>query len=131
LDGAASRAPRGEGARAPRLRAPATVLDRRAVARAARGRERRPRRLPRSRDMTAERAARLAPDVFDLPVEQIRAGYYTDAYFNHARSALLADGRHPHVLVQVFQKEHALLGGIDEAAAILELCSHGWDALAA
>lgn len=80
--------------------------------------------------MTAERAARLAPDVFDLPVEQIRAGYYTDAYFNHARSTLLADGRHPHVLVQVFQKEHALLGGIDEAAAILELCSHGWDALA-
>jgi nicotinate phosphoribosyltransferase len=79
--------------------------------------------------MTAGRAERLAPEVFDLPVEKIRDGYYTDAYFNHARSALLAFGRHPHVLVQVFQKEHALLGGIDEAVAILRLCAHGWDEL--
>jgi len=81
--------------------------------------------------MTVTRAGtqRLAPEVFDLPVEKMRAGYYTDAYFNHARSALLADGRHPHVLMQVFQKEHALLGGIDEAIAILRLCSHGWDEL--
>jgi nicotinate phosphoribosyltransferase len=78
--------------------------------------------------MSSTRAGtrRLAPEVFDLPVEKMRDGYYTDAYFNHARSALLADGRHPHVLMQVFQKEHALLGGIDEAVAILELCSHGW-----
>jgi nicotinate phosphoribosyltransferase len=81
--------------------------------------------------MTVTRAGtrRLAPEIFDLPVEKMRAGYYTDAYFNHARSALLADGRHPHVLMQVFQKEHALLGGIDEAVAILRLCSHGWDEL--
>ncbi len=81
--------------------------------------------------MTLTRAGtrRLAPEIFGLPVEKMRDGYYTDAYFNHARSALLADGRHPHVLMQVFQKEHALLGGIDEAVAILELCSHGWDEL--
>ncbi|HET7743871.1 MAG TPA: hypothetical protein VFK76_03950 [Gaiellaceae bacterium] len=81
--------------------------------------------------MTVTRAGtrRLVPEVFDLPVEKMRDGYYTDAYFNHARSALLADGRHPHVLMQVFQKEHALLGGIDEAVAILRLCSHGWDEL--
>jgi nicotinate phosphoribosyltransferase len=79
--------------------------------------------------MTAGRAERLAPEVFDLPVEKMRDGYYTDAYFNHARSALLASGRHPHVLVQVFQKQHALLGGIDEAVAILRLCSHDWDDL--
>jgi nicotinate phosphoribosyltransferase len=78
--------------------------------------------------MTLTRAGtrRLAPEIFDLPVEKMRDGYYTDAYFNHARSALLADGRHPHVLMQVFQKQQALLGGIDEAVAILELCSHGW-----
>ncbi len=81
--------------------------------------------------MTPTRAGtrRLAPEIFGLPVEKMRDGYYTDAYFNHARSALLADGRHPQVLMQVFQKEHALLGGIDEAVAILELCSHGWDEL--
>ncbi len=72
---------------------------------------------------------RLAPEVFDLPVEKMRAGWYTDAYFNHARAALLADGRHPNVLVQVFQKNDAWLGGMDEAIAILKLSSHEPDAL--
>jgi nicotinate phosphoribosyltransferase len=67
---------------------------------------------------------RLAPEVFDLPVEKMRAGWYTDAYFNHARATLLADGRHPNVLVQVFQKKQAWLGGVDEAIAILRLCAH-------
>jgi nicotinate phosphoribosyltransferase len=77
----------------------------------------------------APRRARLDPEVFELPVEKMRDGYYTDAYFNHARSALLADGRHPQVLMQVFQKHDAMLGGLDEAIAILKLCSHGWDEL--
>jgi nicotinate phosphoribosyltransferase len=75
------------------------------------------------------RKERLAPEVFDLPVEKMRAGWYTDAYFDHARSALLADGRHPRVVVQVFQKHHAWLGGMDEAIAILRLCSHDPDGL--
>ena len=72
---------------------------------------------------------RLPPGTFDLPVGKLRSGYYSDAYFNFARSALLADGRHPHVLMQVFQKNHAILGGIDEAIAVVKLASHGWDAL--
>ena len=72
---------------------------------------------------------RLDPEVFELPVEKIRDGYYTDAYFNHTRSSLLADGRHPRVLMQVFQKKDAVLGGMDEAIAILKLCSHGFEEL--
>jgi len=72
---------------------------------------------------------RLAPEIFDLPVEKMRAGYYTDAYFNHTRSTLLADDRRPRVVMQVFQKNRAYLGGMDEAIAILKLCSHDWDAL--
>jgi nicotinate phosphoribosyltransferase len=75
------------------------------------------------------RRARLDPEVFELPVEKMRDGYYTDAYFNHTRSALLAQGRHPRALMQVFQKHDAMLGGMDEALAILRLCSHGWDEL--
>jgi nicotinate phosphoribosyltransferase len=78
---------------------------------------------------TAVRGARLPPEIFDLPVEKMRDGYYTDAYFNHTRSALVADGRHPRVLLQVFQKRKAMLGGMDESIAILKLCSHGWDDL--
>ena len=72
---------------------------------------------------------RLPPEVFDLPVEKMREGYYTDAYFNHTRASLLADGRHPRVVMQVFQKKHAVLGGMDEAIAILKLCAEEWDTL--
>jgi nicotinate phosphoribosyltransferase len=81
--------------------------------------------------MAVEQRARdrLSPDVFDLPVEKMRAGYYTDAYFNHARATLLRDERHPRVVMQLFQKQDAYLGGMDEAIAILRLCSHDWDAL--
>jgi nicotinate phosphoribosyltransferase len=72
---------------------------------------------------------RLPAEIFDLPVEKMREGYYTDAYFNHTRAALLADGRHPRVVMQVFQKNRAVLGGIDEAIAVLKLCSEDWDEL--
>ena len=72
---------------------------------------------------------RLDPSIFELPVEKMRAGYYTDAYFNHTRATLLRDGRHPHVVMQVFQKNHAYLGGMDEAIAILKLCGDDWEAL--
>ena len=78
---------------------------------------------------TRTRGSRLDPEVFDLPVEKMRAGYYTDAYFNHSRAALLADGRHPRVVMQAFQKNESYLGGIDEAIAILKLCSDDWGAL--
>jgi nicotinate phosphoribosyltransferase len=76
-----------------------------------------------------ERDERLDPSVFDLPVEKMREGYYTDAYFNHTRAALLADGRHPDVVMQVFQRRTAMLGGMDEAIAVLKLCSEDWEAL--
>jgi len=79
--------------------------------------------------LQTERRRRLPPEIFDLPVEKMRTGYYTDAYFNHARSTLLEDRRRPRVVMQVFQKKHAYLGGMDEAIAILKLCSHDWDAL--
>ena len=75
------------------------------------------------------RGERLDPEVFDLPVEKMREGYYTDAYFNHTRSALLADGKRPRVVMQVFQRRQAMLGGMDEAIAVLRLCSHGWEDL--
>jgi nicotinate phosphoribosyltransferase len=81
--------------------------------------------------MAVEQLARerLPPEIFDLPVEKMRAGYYTDAYFNHARDTLRADERRPRVVMQVFQRNHAYLGGMDEAIAVLKLCSHDWEAL--
>jgi nicotinate phosphoribosyltransferase len=66
---------------------------------------------------------RLDPSVFRLPAERIREGYYSDAYFNFSRELLEAEDRHPHVLMQVFQKKQSILGGIDEAIAVLKECS--------
>jgi nicotinate phosphoribosyltransferase len=66
---------------------------------------------------------RLDPAVFRLPVERIREGYYSDAYFNHSKTLLEAENHHPRVLMQVFQKQRSVLGGIDEAIAVLKLCS--------
>jgi nicotinate phosphoribosyltransferase len=78
---------------------------------------------------TRERTRRLPPEIFELPVEKMREGYYTDAYFNHTREVLLADGRHPRVVMQVFQRKHAVLGGMDEAIAVLKVCSDEWQDL--
>jgi nicotinate phosphoribosyltransferase len=66
---------------------------------------------------------RLAPEVFRLPVEKIRDSYYSDTYFRLTKELLEAEGRHPQVTMQVFAKRQGLLGGIDEAIAVLRLCS--------
>jgi nicotinate phosphoribosyltransferase len=82
--------------------------------------------------------ARLDPAVFRLPVDKIREGYYTDAYFNYAKGLLEHEDRHPSVTMQVFQKEDSVLGGVDEAIAVLKQCAgafgeggfeEGWDRL--
>ena len=78
---------------------------------------------------SAQTRERLSPEVFRLPVERIRAGYYSDAYFNFTRQLLKERGDHPRVTMQVFQKHRSILGGVDEAVAILKLCSDDWDAL--
>ena len=75
------------------------------------------------------RRPRLDPHIFNLPVEKMRAGYYSDKYFARAREILLADGYRPRVTMQVFGKQHAFLGGMDEAIAILKLCSIEWSEL--
>jgi nicotinate phosphoribosyltransferase len=72
------------------------------------------------------RRPRLDPAIFHLPVEKMRAGYYSDKYFTRAREILLADGSRPRVTMQVFGKAPAFLGGIDEAIAILKLCAIEW-----
>ena len=86
----------------------------------------------------AERT-RLSSAVFRLPIERIREGYYSDNYFNLTKELLELEQLRPRVLMQVFQKNDALLGGIDEAIAILRECAGergpdgvwcpGWEAL--
>jgi nicotinate phosphoribosyltransferase len=89
--------------------------------------------------MSVTERERLAPEVFRLPVEKIREGYYSDAYFNHSKALLELEGQHPRVLMQVFQRRDSILGGVDEAVAVLRQCAgrrpldggweDGWDQL--
>jgi len=73
--------------------------------------------------MATQISTRLDPSIFRLPVDRIRQGYYSDQYFVYTKSLLEAEGHHPHVVMQVFQKKESVLGGIDEAIAVLKLCS--------
>ncbi len=66
---------------------------------------------------------RLDPKIFDLPLEKMRTGYYSDKYFVRAQEIMLKDRHHPRIVMQVFQKNQAVVGGIDEAIAILKLCA--------
>jgi len=52
----------------------------------------------------------------------MRDGYYSDKYFVRTRDVLMRSGRNPAVVMQVFQKQSAWLGGVDEAIAILRTC---------
>jgi nicotinate phosphoribosyltransferase len=73
--------------------------------------------------MATQTSSRLDPAIFRLPVDRIRHGYYSDAYFVYTKELLEAEGHHPRVTMQVFQKRESVLGGIDEALAVLKLCS--------
>jgi nicotinate phosphoribosyltransferase len=77
--------------------------------------------------MATEVSARLDPAIFRLPVERIRQGYYSDAYFVYTKHLLEEEGHRPRVTMQVFQKRDSVLGGIDEAIAVLKLCAGHYD----
>jgi nicotinate phosphoribosyltransferase len=73
--------------------------------------------------MAVSARERLDPSIFRLPVERIREGYYSDTYFNNSKAVLEDDGHQPRVVMQVFQRHRSLLGGIDEAVAVLKQCA--------
>ena len=75
------------------------------------------------------RRKRLDPALFQLPVDEIRQGFFTDKYFERTRELLRADAHSPRVLMQVTGKSPGYLSGIDEAIAILKLCAEDWGSL--
>lgn len=79
--------------------------------------------------MPPRRKKRIDPALFELPVDRIRAGDFSDVYFTRARDALRAEGRVARVTWQVSAKRAGWLGGIDEAVALLKLCSDDFAAL--
>ena len=66
---------------------------------------------------------RLPITQFNLPVEEIRNGFYSDSYFVRSQTILDKDHYNPWVMMQVFQRQAAVLCGIDHAIAILKMCA--------
>src|SRR6185369_14033315 len=61
---------------------------------------------------------------------QIKQGFFTDAYFVRAREVVRQEPKSPKALMQFSGKDDGWVSGIDEAIAILKLCSDDWSALA-
>lgn len=62
-------------------------------------------------------------DKYNLPVRKIREGYFTAEYFNRTKDVVRTYGRSNEVTMQVFQRKNAILCGVEEALAILEVGS--------
>lgn len=71
---------------------------------------------------------RLPPETFDIPAAEVRRGYRSAIYFSRAKriASSHAERDRRGVLLQVFQREHAVLCGIDEAIAILRVGAGRW-----
>jgi nicotinate phosphoribosyltransferase len=79
--------------------------------------------------MPPRRRKRLDPAAFQLPVDQIKQGFYSDTYFVRTREIIRAEKKPPSVLMQFTAKNSGWLSGVDEAIALLKLCSDDWNAL--
>lgn len=66
---------------------------------------------------------RIPAAKFNLPVDEIRNGFYSDSYFVRSRKILENDRHNPHVVMQIFQRQEAVLCGVDHAIAILKTCA--------
>ena len=77
-------------------------------------------------DVPGHPPGRLGPEVFDLPVPEIRIGYRSAVYFGRARRILELERPDTVATVQIFQKGDSVLCGMDEALAILRLAAGSW-----
>jgi len=69
-------------------------------------------------------ANRLPIENFKFPVEKIKAGYYSDAYFIRSQEILNGDNHHPRVLMQIFPRADVVLCGVEETISLIKQCAH-------
>ena len=79
--------------------------------------------------MPPRRRKRLDPSLFQLPVDAIRQGNYSDRSLVRSCELLRASGSAPHATLQIACESAGYLGGIDEAVALVKLCSADWSSL--
>ncbi len=76
------------------------------------------------------RRKRLDPAGFNLPIEPIRQGAFSERSAVLGREVLLADDKRPRVMVQFSADRPGIVSGTDEAIAILKLGVEDWSTLA-
>ena len=69
--------------------------------------------------------SRLSPHLFKVPIERVRAGYYSDKYFTRFVDILRKDNVRQQVTYQFFPRSQSIIAGLDEACAILR-CGTGY-----
>lgn len=67
---------------------------------------------------------RLNPKVFKIDRNLMVQGYYSDKYFVREQQILKSLDEHPKVIAQIFCRKDAIVGGLDEAIAILKECTN-------
>jgi len=65
----------------------------------------------------------LDPRKFKIPIDRIRAGYYSDKYFTRFVEVLKKTGKETDVVYQFFPRKRACIVGLNEALAILRTCA--------
>lgn len=73
---------------------------------------------------------RLGPECFDLPAAELRRGYRSAVYFWRSKLVLEAEKPGMPATMQVFQKGHSVLCGVDQAIAVLKVAAGHWEDLA-
>lgn len=66
---------------------------------------------------------------FNIPIEEIKRGWYSDKYFVRTKEILLESERHPIVMMQIFAKKRGIFCGGVETAQIIRRTSNNGDGL--
>jgi len=76
--------------------------------------------------MPPRRRKRIDASAFNLPVDHLRQGASIDRSAARVRQILIAEGRSPLVTIQIAAERACILGGTDEAIALLKACVEDW-----
>ena len=80
--------------------------------------------------MPPRKRKRLEPASFPFPVDLVRQGALADRAAVHTRAVLLSEPAPPRVTLQISAEQGGVLGGVDEAIALLRVGVEDWGELA-
>lgn len=69
---------------------------------------------------------RLPLTTFDIPIPEVRMGYYSAKYFNRTKEIIENRSSNKTVTMQIFNKKESVICGLDEVLAILKIGTGHW-----